>query len=450
MIMIHKICLIVMVALLAMTSCIEDGFETSASSQPYFSTDTISLGDQFTEQPTPTYQLLIHNPHSKQLNLSDVRLRDGSYFRINVDGTSGSSFSNIEIRPNDSIYVFVEATLPRTAAATADITDYIDVTVNGVTQSVVVTAHALNVTRLNRATISENTAFTADLPYVISDTLRVAQGATLTLAEGTTLYFHDKAALIVDGTLISQGSAEAPVRLRGDRTGNVVADIDYEVMSNQWEGVRFTSTSTDNLLSHTSIANMKQGVSLDSLSTLTLINSRISNCGGSTLTAAAATILTIIGSEISNASDALLQLDGPCTCTVNRCTLANWYLFTYPGMAIVEIADVANTVADFANTVIYGRGDPLNEGDLTGTQIFFRRCMFAVGGEDDSNFLQCFWETDPLLEYSLTEYTFSYLPQEDSPTLDAADAALDHPLLPALDFHGRARALTLGAYASEL
>ncbi len=447
--MIHKICLIVMVALLAMTSCIEDGFETSASSQPYFSTDTISLGDQFTEQPTPTYQLLIHNPHSKQLNLSDVRLRDGSYFRINVDGTSGSTFSNIEIRPNDSIYVFVEATLPRTAAATADITDYIDVTVNGVTQSVVVTAHALNVTRLNRATISENTTFTADLPYVISDTLRVAQGTTLTLAEGTTLYFHDKAALIVDGTLISQGSAEAPVRLRGDRTGNVVADIDYEVMSNQWEGVRFTSTSTDNLLSHTSIANMTQGVSLDSLSTLTLINSRISNCGGSTLTAAAATTLTIIGSEISNASNALLQLDGPCTCTVNRCTLANWYLFTYPGMAIVEIADVENTVAEFANTVIYGRGDPLNEGDLTGSQIFFRRCMFAVGGEDDSNFLNCFWETDPLLEYSLTEYTFSYLPQEDSPTLEAADAALDHPLLPALDFHGRTRALTLGAYAPE-
>ena len=432
--------------LAATTSCIEDDFETSASAQPKFSTDTLSLGDQFTEQPTPTYSLRILNPHSKQLNLSTVRMRDGSNFRINVDGASGSEFHDVEIRPNDSIYVFVEATLPRTGANNTELTDYLDVTVNGVTRSVVVTANAVNVTRLNGVTLTANTTFTADLPYVITDTLRVVPGVTPTLNPGTLLYFHDKAAMVVEGTLASNGTAEAPVRLRGDRTGNVVADIDYEVMSNQWEGVRFTSTSTASTLSHTSIANMVQGVSLDSLATLTLVNSRIAYCGGSLLTAASGSQLIALGSELSNAADALLRL-GAATCTVDRCTLANWYLFSYPGLAIVELEDPENTLADFSNTIIYGRGTPLNDADLTNLPIFFRRCLFAVEGTDDDNFIATLWDTDPLLEYSLTEYTFTYIPDAESPAIGAADSGLNHPLLPELDFHGRPRALTLGAYA---
>ena len=80
--------LAIMAAIL--TGCIEDGIETSPTAQPQFSTDTLSLGLLFTGENSPTYALKIYNPHSKILSLQSVSLEEGRYFRINVDGFSGS------------------------------------------------------------------------------------------------------------------------------------------------------------------------------------------------------------------------------------------------------------------------------------------------------------------------------------------------------------------------
>jgi hypothetical protein len=429
------------------TSCIEDGFDTSASAQPTFSVDTLDMGTQFTDLPSITASLVIHNPHSKQLNLSSVRMRQGDNFRINVDGMSGSEFTNVEIRPQDSIYVFVECTFAETAAIDpVRMTDYLDVVTNGVTRSLPVVATAQNAVRHAAETITEDVTFGAQLPHLVSDTLRVSPGATLTLEPGATLLFHDKAALIVEGTLIADATAEQPVTLRGDRTGNVVSDISYDVMSNQWEGIRFASESKGNRLSHTSVVNTCQGVALDSLAELTLINCCITNSGGVLLQADNADI-TAVGTELSNAADALALLNGG-THLFDRCTLANFYLFKWPGMAIIELPAPEVTHANFTNCIIYGRDTPISDYADTNTQdIWFQRCLFKVNGTDDDRYLSCIWDTDPLLEYSLTEYTFSYIPEEGSPALNAAYSGLDSELLPAADRHGRLRANTLGAYA---
>ena len=256
-----------------LTACIEDGFDTRPSAQPSFSVEELDMGVQFTENPSPTSLLMIYNRNSKQINLSHVALRDGSMFRINVDGRSGREFTDVEIRPNDSIYVFVECTLPETPTATpVEMSDMLDVTTNGVTRSVIIKALARNVNRHRNETVSESARWTAELPHIIFDTLRVAPGATLTLEAGTSLLFHDKAALKVEGTLIAEGTSDLPVVMRGDRTGNVVADISYDVMSNQWVGVIFDRQSVGNRLSHTEIVNTCQGVLLDSLADLRLEN----------------------------------------------------------------------------------------------------------------------------------------------------------------------------------
>ena len=98
-------------AIFGLGSCIEDGFDTRPSAQPTFSVEELDMGVQFTENPSPTAMLMVYNRNSKQINLSDIRLREGKHFRINVDGRSGREFADVEIRPNDSIYVFVECTL---------------------------------------------------------------------------------------------------------------------------------------------------------------------------------------------------------------------------------------------------------------------------------------------------------------------------------------------------
>lgn len=434
-----------------LAGCIEDGFETSPSSQPRFSVDTLDMGVQFAGRPSPTYSFTIRNPHSRQLCLSSVRLRSGEHFRINVDGMSASEFSDVEIRAKDSVYVFVEGTFPPSGLlGEQTVTDLIDVVTNGVTSSVVVAARCVDAVEFDGVTVGEDMRLTADRPYLVSDTLRVSRGATLTIEAGASLLFHDKAAMVVEGTLLAEGTADAPVTMRGDRTGNVVADISFEVMSNQWEGVRFAEASAGNRLSHTQIINTCQGLMLDSLSDLTMINCRITNSGSVLMEARAAT-LTAVGSELSNARDALALLHSG-RFLFDRCTLANWYLFAYPSLAIVEMVQPDSIAFDAVNSVIYGRGAPVGFGGADADALLemplrFQRCMFAVDGEDDANFVDCIWKEDPALDYSLTDYVFTYLPLPESPVIDAADATLDSPLLPAADFRGRVRGNTLGAYA---
>lgn len=435
-------------SLFLLGSCIEDGFDTRPSAQPSFSVEELDMGVQFTENPSPTAMLMVYNRNSKQINLSDIRLRNGQYFRINVDGRSGREFSDVEIRPNDSIYVFVECTLPPTPSATPEeMTDFLDIQTNGILRSVPIKALAQNVERHHGETISESTVWTADVPHIIFDTLRVAPGVTLTLEPGVQMLFHDKGALRVDGTLLSQGTAEKPVRFTGDRTGNVVADISYDVMSNQWHGVIFGRESKGNRLSHTEIINTSAGLHLDSLADLTMVNSRIYNSGSTLIAARGGSRILALGCELTNAASALLLAEGG-DFRFYRTTLANWYLFKWPDMSIIEFIDAPATHAEFVNSVIYGRDSALNDyAEKTETvDIWFRRVCFALGGNDDARFVNCLWETDPMLQYDLKEYTFTYLPLPESPILNAAYAELDPEDLPALDRHGRPRGLALGAY----
>ena len=111
--------LLVTIALAGAQSCIEDEFTDSPSDQPYFSVETLDFGTVFTGEATPTRRFLIHNPHSKSLSISDIHLSgdDASCFRLNVDGISGDTFSGVDIRGKDSIFVFVAATFPEREAS---------------------------------------------------------------------------------------------------------------------------------------------------------------------------------------------------------------------------------------------------------------------------------------------------------------------------------------------
>lgn len=456
--------------IVSVQGCIEDAFTDSPSDQPVFSTDTLHLGTVFTDEPTPTSRMLVYNRHNKSLSINDISLSgpNADCFRLNVDGVSGKSFSDVEIRAKDSIFVFVEATLPEAANAfSADYEASLDFTTNGVRQSVVLAAHGQNVERLKGLTLEADTRFTADKPYQIFDSLVVAPGATLTIAPGSRLCFHDKSMLVVRGTLLSEGTADSPVVLGGDRTGNVVSDISFEIMSRQWTGVFFTSTSKGNRLSHTLIQNTTQGVAINgdpeadytATPQLHLLNSRLRNSGGLGFEAYHSAV-TAIGCEFAEAADGLVRLQGG-THTFNHCTFANYYLFAVLGGPAIQFSHLSSDPdtglddgtelpyvrADFANCIIYGLGSELSHGDLTGTGIFFRRCLLKSAGSDDENFLFCLWDCDPLYYTVREEYIFDYRLKPDSPAIGAADPTLTLPDA-ATDAYGLSRGAVpdLGAY----
>lgn len=456
---------------LAAAGCIEDGFTTSPADAPVPAVDSLHLGTVFTDEPTPTHRFTLHNRASKSVSVSSITLGGDNpdYFRINVDGFSGRDFRDVEIRGKDSIYIFVEATLPPNGRdVPVDITATVDITACGVTRSVVLDAQGRDAVRLRARTLTEDTDFAAGRPYIVYDSLVVAPGATLRLGPGTELYFHDGAHMAVRGTLLSGGTPEKPVNMAGDRTGNVVADISFDIMSRQWTGVFFTATSHDNILINTDIRNTWQGVRIEgdpknaAATTLTMLNCRLHNSAGLVYEAVHSNTAAL-GCEFAEGGEGLVRLQGGSH-ILNQCTLANYYLFAAISGPALQLAHTGYAgknggekdddgsgapylSADVRNSIIYGLGNDVSHGDLTGTDVHLAFCLLKSEGKDDDNFHSCLWGADPLYRNDREKYVFDYRLSEDSPAIGAGSTAGLNPRA-AVDAYGTPRATppTLGAY----
>lgn len=460
--------IIIAVACLAgLNSCIEDGFTTSPADQPKFSVDTLNLGETFTLDPTPTAKFTVYNPYKKQLNISSITLRDDSdgLFRLNVDGISAQSFHNIEVRPNDSICVFVAAQLPANGTfEPKELRSYLDFVTNGVTRTVVLSVTGQDVERLKAVEITSDRRLTADRPYQVFDTLRIAKGATLTLEPGVKLRFHDGAAIKVEGRLIANGTAEKQIEFTGDRTGNVAASIPYELMSGQWGGVFFAPGSTGNEMAFVSLRNSTDGITLRdatkglpaTVKALTLYNCQVHNSAGYIIDSEYSN-LEIMGCELTDASFGIMRLAGGSH-RVDQATVANYYLFTAIGGPAVQFEHInadsddesgePYLTARFTNSIFYGLGKEFSHGDLTDTAVTVENSLIGSEGSDDDNFIHCIWGEDPLFYTVRADYHFDYRLQPDSPALGKSEAALNiKPLT--TDRYGRAyeTPAALGAYA---
>lgn len=415
-------------------SCINDDITTSPSAMLSFSRDTVSFDTIFTEIGTPTARLVVHNKNNKGVNISYIGFKNPeTLYRLNVDGQSGQTFNNVEIRANDSIYIFIECR-PKTAESTKPelIEDQLEFITNGVTQHVDVMAWGQNVTRLKGITLDDDMILTAEQPYVIFDSLVVAPQSTLHIQPGTQLLFHDNAKLVVKGTLNACGEVDKLIDMRGDRLDNVLPNIKYDIMAGQWAGVTFEASSFNNRMEYVNLRSTKYGVSIDSCANLsqpklTLINSWLHNSQGNVLTSRYAHV-DAYGCVFSEAAKDIVALYGGKHNFVH-CTIANQYLFsgiTGASLALYHCLpdDMNNNSqplmqANFTNGIIYGLGAPLNKGDLSGSNVFLQRMLIGANGEDDDNFIECIWNQDPLFYTIREDYIFDYRLQPDSPAIGA-------------------------------
>ncbi len=462
--MLKHLLYIFLVAILAsgaLSGCIEDGISTSPSDRPTFSVDTLKMGIVYTDEPTTTFSFKVFNHNGKGLNISSVTLsgENADIFRLNVDGFSGTEFKDLEIRAKDSIFVFVQATPPAHGQSTPRrSTATVNFLVNSVHYPVVITLDGQDVERISGLTVTSDLHLTGTRPYRVSDSIVVAPSATLTLDPGTTLLMHDKSYIAVDGTLISRGTPQAPVRITGDRTGEVIPDVSFDIMSRQWDGLYFSASSADNVLEFTEISNTYNGVSIVGDGTLsspalTLRNCRLRNSGTRVLSALD-TYVDARGCELAEAADGLVLVNGG-TYRFDLCTVSNNYLFSaisgaawqFPSAMKTPQPSPANVPTDalITNTITYGLGSDVDPGTLTGHNIRFERCLFKAAGSDDENFISCLWDSDPLFYTIREDYVFDYRLQPDSPAIGAAFTPLsDVPL--EVDFYGNRRNADLGAY----
>ena len=338
-----------------------------------FSQDTVYFDTILTTIGTTTKFFRIYNPHSRFIKIDEIKLAGGesSFFRMNVDGSPGYSFENYEIAPNDSMYVFVEATLGlNNSPDLLRIQDSITFSVNGNFQDVDLVAWGQDVHILRDSVLDYSTTWLADKPYLIIDGILVDTLQTLTLEEGVTVYMHRDAGIYVKGTLNLAGSLEAPITIQGDRL-----EYDYREIPGQWFGIYFAPGSSGNVIDYANIVNGTIGLWADSVvnfdqPVITVSNTEINRMSYDGILARGTTVEawnTVIG-DCGNSCVELLY-EGSYSFT--HCTFANYWrsgfsnrktpavqvanYFAYEnddGEIIIEARDIEK--ADFLNCIIHG------------------------------------------------------------------------------------------------
>ena len=452
-----------LLSLVALSSCIEDGFTTSSTDVLAFNRDTVAFDTVITMQGTATKQMVVYNRSAKQINISSIKvagLANKGHFHLNVDGVRGDEFQNVEIRGNDSIFIFIEAFLDEMGKNEPTLLeDRLEFVTNGMTQSVVLSAWGQDVVRINGDTISRNRRFTADKPYLIYDTMFVAPGVTLTLDAGTTLLFHDKAAIRCAGRVLANGTTEEPIAFRGDRLDRVVGTTSFDIMAGQWGGVIFTPPTMGNVLKHVIMRGSSIGMHCSSYGdtaqcALKLVNCVLTN-SASTCLATAACFVQLIGTEISDAAEEVAYFAGGKV-MASQCTFANNYLFKVPSLPIVNVFDVefsngsiGKIKAFFDNCILYGLSPEINESELNDFDVYLRYCLFKSSGNDDAHFINCIWESDPRFLTVRDDHFFDYRLGNESDAIGKGNPAIC-PDEARYDRYGNDRlaggAVDLGAY----
>jgi hypothetical protein len=271
---------------------------------------------------------MIYNDNSENLKINSIRLERGSSspYSINIDGESGTIFTDKEIYAKDSLYVFVKVTInPNDANNPFFVEDRLIFNTNGNEEVVHLTAYGQNANYIiGRIGIFpdanghytnyyypltndsvHDVHWTAEKPYVIYNVALIDSDGTLTIEPGTHVYFHGGAGLWAwsEGQLIVNGTAENPVVFQGDRLESFYADqpgqwdriwlmeareghphtIDHAIIRNGFIGLQIQRMLKDNMevayITNTIIENHTGMGLYANCYSIMMHNFLINNCG---------------------------------------------------------------------------------------------------------------------------------------------------------------------------
>lgn len=346
-------------------SCRKTSFINSPDASVSFSSDTLHFDTVFTTTGSVTQSFKIFNQNNQKLRLSNVKLMGGttSAFKLNVDGTAGTGFSDIEIEPNDSVYLFVSVSInPNTSNLPFIVSDSISVNYNGNNRFVQLQAFGQNANFLRNRRITKDSTWQSSLPFVILDGVTVDSGATLTLQRGCKIYSHANAPFVVNGSLKVNGGAPENDRVvfQGDRL-----DPDYRDYPAAWPGIYFSESSTNNVLNYAVIKNAYQGIvtvlGISSIPKITLNQCIIDNAYEAGIISVASSIKAT-NCLISNCGNNL-SLSGGGIYSFTHCTVATYgnVFITHKNPVLYLSNAYQNQIgplldARFTNCIFYGEG----------------------------------------------------------------------------------------------
>ncbi len=419
---------LLILAAIIITSCRkEDVIDTSPSITLGFSSDTLIFDTVFSTIGSITEAIRVYNPSDNKVSISSIRLAKGnnSRYSINVDGEDGQIFNDVEIRGNDSIYVFAKVTIdPNDDTNPFIVTDSIVFETNGNEQDVDLVAWGQNARYILWDTDTLNlpkykivagegvdTTWTSDLPIVVYGYAVVDSTGSLTIDAGTNVHFHSGSGLWVykGGSIKVMGTQEEPVYFQGDRLEDFYSDL-----PGQWDRIWINEGAVDNEINYAVIRNGFIGLQLETLqeymgNQLFLNNTIIENMSG-------AGILTryyFVAAQncvIANCGQYAMALTLGGGYDFRHTTIGNYWRYGIRNTESVYLnnyyIDQDNQVvslpffANIANTVIYGnQKEELVLDDSVGEFLYtFDHCLLKTEIEiaQDTNFKSVIINQDPL------------------------------------------------------
>ncbi|CAG5085274.1 hypothetical protein [Parvicella tangerina] len=268
--------------LVSLSSCLKPNDVFNNSGDLRFSSDTILFDTLFTTVGSTTKKFKIYNDQSDPIKVASIRLEQqtNSMFRINVDGVSGVTFSDIVVPAKDSLFIFVEVTIdPNNSNTPQIVEDKISFLTNGNEQQVVLNAFGQDAYFHVNEIITANTTWPNDKPHVIYGYCAVDSSVKLTIPGGTSIHGYNNSFLYVyKGALETQGTLGNEVKFSQSRTEDfILSPVDS--VGGQWRGIYFFAPQ-NSTLNYTEIKNATIGIQIDTLNnqdSVTLFNVRVDN-----------------------------------------------------------------------------------------------------------------------------------------------------------------------------
>lgn len=420
-------------ALVIFTSCRKD--ETISSDPSYklsFSTDSIMFDTVFTTMGSVTKRLMVYNPNENSVVISRVKLAGGSNspYRVNIDGSSGTSVNNIEIGGNDSIYVFIRVTVdPVNDNLPLVVKDSVIFETNGNIQDVDLVAwgqdahfivadqHLSGLPPFSYiASEGENIHWQNDKPYVIVGYGVVDSAATLTIDAGCKIHFYNNAGMWIyrHGAIQVNGTLEEPVIFQGVRL-----EKEYQDIPAQWDRIWINESDVNSEFNYAIIKNGTIGIQAETLrnglgNTLILNNTQILNMQGWGIFTR---FYKIEGNNviIANAGSSLLNLTTGGSYQFKNSTFANYWAYDVRKDPLLHISDyfilqngeeqlvytgdLEN--AYFGDCIFYGtlENEILLDKYPESTSVFnynFDYSLLKTPNTSDEFFTNCIFNKDPI------------------------------------------------------
>lgn len=395
----------------------EENFTSDRTCILSFSTDTVSFDTLFVKVTSATERFCVYNRNSKGLKIAHARLESGgsSGFMMNVDGQSGSIIENLQVFGKDSAFVFVKVNMPtQTSMKPEKVTDAIIFTLeSGVEQKVQLLAYGQNANVWRAKVLDNEEELTPanDMPYLIYDSLVVAENTVWRIKEGNRFYFHNGASLIVHGTLIVDGTLDHPVVFRGDRMDRMFSYLPYDRLENQWGGIKLSPACKGLSLNYADIHSGNYGIISDNVKgEVQIQNTIIHNVAGYGLYLKDSKAL-VANTQVSNSRYDCVSIYGG-TADFYHCTLAQFYPWkTERGHALyvsnyldeaehlIEGVHFYNClITGYANDEVYG-----NHGEKP-FPLLFDHCVLLTDVSDETYFRDCIGESEDFDTYKSSHF----------------------------------------------